>query len=214
MSSPGSQPIVSRRFVALGDSITWGYPHGPHASWVQRAADLARVEIINMGVNGDTLADMRQRIGAVLALRPMACIITGGVNDVCMGRRVPDMAADLGAMVADLAEAGVVPVIGMPPPCLEPRGERELVAYRHFINSLAGTRHLRVVPFERAFIQKVEGATQAPGPVASRVIHDLFIDTTHPAELGYAAMAEVLLSCGVLSMGAALDDADESGEDR
>jgi len=192
-----TDPHPSRRFVALGDSITWGYPYGLDASWVCRAAEISGVEIVNLGVNGDTLAHMRRRIGQVLTLHPLACIVTGGVNDVCQGRSVPDMAADLGAMVVDLADAGIVPVIGMPPPCQEANWERQLKAYRHFVNSLAGTRHLPVVPFERAFVD-AEG----------ELIGSLFFDATHPAELGYAAMAEVLMSTQVLALGRSQSDED------
>lgn len=186
----GTNPQLSRRFVALGDSITWGYPYGPEASWVYRATGISGVEVINLGSSGDSLADMRCRIQQVLDLRPLACIVTGGVNDVCQGRSVPDMATDLGAMVADLSAAGIMPIIGMPPPCQEVAWEQSLKGYRHFINSLAGTRHLRVVPFERAFVN-AEGM----------LIDSLFFDATHPSELGYAAMAEVLISSQVLAIG-------------
>ncbi|MBI5136032.1 MAG: GDSL family lipase [Nitrospirae bacterium] len=178
------------RFVALGDSITWGFPEGTHASWVALAARASGVEIINMGVNGDTLAGMRARLGRVLAARPVACIVTGGTNDAALGRPVPDMAADLGAMVEALANAGVVPVIGMPPPFLDARCERILAGYRQFVNTLAGTRHVRVVPFDRAF-------RSADGTVGA----GLLADVAHPAPAGYEAMAEMLLRTGILQRG-------------
>ncbi len=179
-----------RRIVALGDSITWGFPVGPEVSWPTLASRVSGVEIINMGVNGDTLADMRGRLPLALDHTPVACIITGGTNDVSIGRTVAEMITDLGEMVSALAAAGVVPVIGMPPPFLDARCERDLAAYRHFVNGLAGTRHLRVVPFDRVF-RDDDG----------ELIDGLLADVAHPSNNGYAAMAELLLNSGVLTMG-------------
>ncbi len=187
---PFESRAAPRRFVALGDSITWGFPVGPVSSWVDLAARVSGVEIVNMGVNGDTLADMRRRLPLVLDQTPMACIVTGGTNDVSVGRTVADMIADLGEIISVLAGAGVVPVIGMPPPFLEARCERQLDAYRHFVNGIAATRHLRIVPFDRAF-KGEDGA----------LIDGLMADAAHPSDQGYAAMAALLLKSSILAMG-------------
>ncbi|MDH5525951.1 MAG: GDSL-type esterase/lipase family protein [Nitrospirota bacterium] len=173
--------------VAVGDSITWGWPEGPERSWVARVAVMLGVEIGNFGINGDTLVSMRARLPALLVHKPRAVIVTGGTNDVAMGRRVPDMCADLGAMVEVIAASGAFPVIGMPPPFRVPELERELVAFRQFIQSLAGTRHLRVIPFQRAL--SVDGAPNG----------NLFIDECHPNAEGFAAMALLVVEGGFLN---------------
>ncbi|MDH4229093.1 MAG: GDSL-type esterase/lipase family protein [Nitrospirota bacterium] len=169
--------------VALGDSITWGYPEGPPRSWVAQVAVALGVIIANHGVNGDTLAGMRARLPVILAEnKPVAVIVTGGANDVAMGRRVPDMCADLGAMVEAIAASGAFPVIGMPVPILIPQMESSLIAYRQFIQSLAGTRHLRVIPFQRAL-----------SDASGRPRREFFMDECHPNADGFAAMARLVI---------------------
>lgn len=184
----GTAPIV-----ALGDSVTWGFPGGPVTSWVQRVADALQMEILNMGVNGDTLQDIRQRVAHVIAAGPSACIVMGGTNDVAMGRPVEAMAGDLAATVETLAEAGIRPLIGMPIPFLDDYPERELASFRHFINAFAGTRGVTVIPFERAFREEA-GAGE---PAA--IIEEHFVDVTHPSLSGYAAMARLVVEGEYLS---------------
>ncbi|MFQ5507915.1 MAG: GDSL-type esterase/lipase family protein [Leptospirillia bacterium] len=176
------------RVAALGDSITWGFPGGPMTSWVQRTTDRLGVEITNLGVNGETLRDMRNRVGQVIALRPYACIVMGGTNDVGLGRQVEHMAQDLVAIVEALTAAGVQPMIGMPIPFLAEVPERELSGFRHFIQSFAGTRRIRVIPFDRAF-RDPSGA----------IIARYFMDALHPSLEGYQAMSDLLVESGALT---------------
>jgi acyl-CoA thioesterase-1 len=183
-----SAPVAGPPIVAVGDSITWGFPYGPHASWVRRVSDALEVEIRNLGVNGDTLADMRARIHGVVALRPRCCVVSGGTNDASQGRPPEDMARDMGQMVEALQAAGIFPLIGMPPPYQDPYCEKQLAAYRHFINALAGTRGLRVIHFDRAF-------RDADGQVVRR----FYADTTHPSLEGYEAMARHVVESGALA---------------
>jgi acyl-CoA thioesterase-1 len=181
---PGSGPPI----VAVGDSITWGFPYGPYASWVRRVADAMGVEIRNLGVNGDTLADMRARIPGVVALRPRCCVVTGGTNDASQGRSPEQMAEDTGAMVEALREADVFPLIGTPPPDRDPYCEKQLAAYRHFINAYAGTRGVRVIHFDRAFLD-AEGVP----------VRRYYTDATHPSQEGYEAMARHVVDSGAFA---------------
>lgn len=178
---------ASSAIVALGDSITWGWPQGPEASWVARVAAALGVQIANAGISGDTLAGMRARLPAILAHRPKAVIVVGGVNDVATGRRVAEMCVDLGTMVEAIANSGGFPVIGTPTPFRVPELERELAAFRQFIQSLAGTRHLRVIPFHRALY----GDDGDPDPA-------LFLDDCHPNAEGFHKMAQLVIEGGFL----------------
>jgi len=183
-----SEPGGTVRVVAVGDSITWGYPYGPHASWVRRVADTLGIEIENLGVNGDTLADVRARIPRALALHPRCCLVSGGTNDATLGRGPDAMARDVGAAVEALRDAGVFPIIGMPPPYGDPVCEKTLAAYRHFVNAYAGTRGVRVIHFERA-LSDAEGRPDLA----------LFADATHPSPEGYEAMARHVIESGALA---------------
>jgi acyl-CoA thioesterase-1 len=176
------------KVVALGDSITWGYPYGPHASWVRRVADALGLAIENLGVNGDTLAGVRARIPVALAYGPRCCIVSGGTNDASLGLAPEAMARDMGAMVEALRAAGVFPIIGMPPPYGDPVCEKTLAAYRHFVNAYAGTRGVRVIHFERALVD-TEG----------HAVPRLFADLSHPSLEGYEAMARHVVATGALA---------------
>lgn len=175
------------KVVALGDSITWGYPYGPHASWVRRVADALGIEIGNLGVSGDTLADVRARVPRALEAHPRCCIVAGGTNDASLGRPPEAMAEDIGGAVEALRAAGVFPIIGMPPPYGDPVCEKTLAAYRHFVNAYAGTRGVRVIHFERALVD-------AQGHADPR----RFADATHPSLEGYEAMARLVVETGAL----------------
>ncbi len=178
----GTAPIV-----ALGDSITWGFPGGPPTSWVRRVADALNIDITNLGINGDTLQDIRARVATVIAAAPAACIVMGGTNDVALGRPVEAMAEDLTATVEALANAGIRPLVGMPIPFLDDYPERELASFRHFINAFAGTRKLTVIPFDRAFREN------------KAIIENHFMDVTHPSLTGYEAMSRLVVDGGFLA---------------
>jgi len=182
-----SETVGTHRVVAVGDSITWGYPYGPHASWVRRVADALGIEIENLGVNGDTLAGVRARIPVALAFGPRCCIVSGGTNDASLSRPPEAMARDMGEAVEALRDAGVFPIIGMPPPYGDPVCEKTLAAYRHFVNAYAGTRGVRVIHFERALVD-AEGHPDLA----------LFADATHPSLEGYEAMARHVVESGAL----------------
>ncbi|MDD3365087.1 MAG: GDSL-type esterase/lipase family protein, partial [Syntrophomonas sp.] len=49
------------KVVCLGDSITWGFPHGTEYSWVRMLDDALSGEVINQGINGNTTSDMLDR---------------------------------------------------------------------------------------------------------------------------------------------------------
>jgi len=176
-----------RPIVALGDSITWGYPNGPTAGWVRRVSDHLGCEIINLGVNGDTLEDLRGRLDRAIDHHPWAVVVSGGTNDASLGRSFDDMAADLVAIGERLDAAGIVTIIGDPPPHGDPHCERDLDSLRHFVNTLAGKRHYRVIPFQRAFLD-IEG----------NLIAERMLDTTHPSLEGYQAMADIAVATGAL----------------
>ncbi len=68
--------------VALGDSLTYGYPYSPGSSWVSLAAKKLGITIYNRGINGDTSLDMLARLEPdVLSLHPDIVIILAGSND-------------------------------------------------------------------------------------------------------------------------------------
>lgn len=75
------------RIVMLGDSLTEGKGVAPRMTLPAQLEERLKlnghdVEVINQGVSGNTTHDGRQRIAAVLALKPDLLIIALGGNDM------------------------------------------------------------------------------------------------------------------------------------
>ena len=72
--------------VAIGDSLTYGFPFSPRYSWVFAVGNSAGLTMINKGVCGETTEDMLRRFKRdVIELHPDHVIITGGSNDAFAG---------------------------------------------------------------------------------------------------------------------------------
>ncbi|MBS0618064.1 MAG: GDSL family lipase [Spirochaetes bacterium] len=163
------------RIVALGDSITWGYPNGK--SWTELAAADTGMTIINRGVNGETLEEMYYRMNEdVVAENPDVCIIMGGTNDVFYGNDPQTMMNIIEQMADDLRKAHIVPVIGLPIPLARNSSEDKLKILRKKI--LAS--HLTVIDFAVDF------------PRSAKNFRKLLPDGIHPAADGKRIMAERL----------------------
>ncbi|MBV6494158.1 MAG: hypothetical protein LDLANPLL_02184 [Turneriella sp.] len=122
--------------VALGDSITWGYPNGK--SWTEMVSSETGMRIINRGVNGSTLNNMLKRLPTdVIPVHPSICIIMGGTNDANQGRTTKEMMADIQKMANDLLARDILPVVALPIPMVWPKAEEKLQDLRERILSSA-----------------------------------------------------------------------------
>lgn len=70
------------KVVALGDSLTFGYGVDKSKSYPAVLAKKTGWNIINMGVNGDTTADVLARMNEVFAQNPKLVLLGIGGNDV------------------------------------------------------------------------------------------------------------------------------------
>lgn len=123
-SSPELTP-ETLTIVALGDSITWGYPNG--RSWTDIAQRETGVRIINRGISGQTLGEMSSRLERdVLDAKPAICIIMGGTNDVFHSVPTEEMMANLKKMARILRARGIMPVVGLPIPLAWQNSEQRL----------------------------------------------------------------------------------------
>lgn len=121
--------------VALGDSITWGYPDGK--SWTATVARETGLNIINKGISGNKLGDMFARLDQdVLRIAPQICLIMGGTNDVFKGLSVDEMIENLEHMTAELERHNIMPVIGLPVPLGWAGSEKKLQDLRKRIRQM------------------------------------------------------------------------------
>lgn len=169
------------RVIALGDSLTYGYPFGHAMSWVEYASKELKTKILNQGLNGNTLPQMFKRVTVdVLDLKPEYCVVLGGTNDVYQGADVKLMESNFAKIVAKLQEGKVQPVVGLPAPLEDEVYENDLGKYRRWLKKFAKDHDFKAIDFYSAFFD----------PKKKRVISAYFEDGIHPSSKGYQAMAQ------------------------
>ncbi len=173
--------------VCLGDSITYGFPFGPDASWVNLGAKALGIKLINKGANGDTTRSMRTRFSRdVTSLKPAYVIIMGGANDAFMGYTLEKYQDNITEMVTAAVNNGICPVIGLPAPIRI--GEYvtdevgiascELDGFRNWAEEFAADEELPVLDFYTPLFDSVTGSA----------VPAYFCDEAHPSLEGYKAL--------------------------
>lgn len=180
------------KVVCLGDSITYGYPYGPGASWVRLCSEAAALNMINKGINGNTTGEMRLRFKTdVVSLSPAYVIILGGTNDAWMGVPFAEVRASVAAMAAEAFDTGICPVMGLPAPVnalqlgsLPPEDVAGLVTdldtFRKWMKDYADEHQLPVIDFYTPLLD----------PQTGRANPSYFVDEGHPSIEGYRILAE------------------------
>ena len=170
------------KIVAIGDSLTDGFPFSRQCSWVYLSAKALGLIMVNRGICGETTGEMLDRFQAdVLAQSPSHVIIMGGSNDAFMNVPDDEVQDNISEMAGQARMAGVVPVIGLPPPCTYLAEEKVLEGYRCWMRQYAGGQGIPVVDFYPAFIEEDTG----------RIKEEHLPDGVHPSEQGYLLMASV-----------------------
>ncbi len=116
---------TSGTIVALGDSITWGYPgeHDRRAGvtvrrsvlWTKMLEDALGRTVINAGVNGESLSAMARRLDEdVLARNPSLVILSGGSNDAAQGFSTEEMIRRTQLIESRLRQHSIDVVYGLP----------------------------------------------------------------------------------------------------
>jgi lysophospholipase L1-like esterase len=164
------------KIVALGDSITWGYPNG--RSWTNLVSIETGIQIVNRGVSGETLEEMYYRLeNDVIREKPEICIIMGGTNDVFFGNTPEEMMNLIEQMAGELRRRKITPVIGLPIPLT--RGgqtEEKLQALRRKLQDSG----MLTIDFASDFAR------------SKKDFKKLLPDGIHPADEGKRMMAERL----------------------
>lgn len=106
------------RILAFGDSLTVGVGASDNAAYPAALQQLTRIEVINAGVSGETSAQGRQRLPAVLdRYQPDLVILCHGGNDFLRRQNTSDTKANLAAMIELMQMRGIqVVLIGVPEP--------------------------------------------------------------------------------------------------
>lgn len=173
-----------KKLVAIGDSITYGFPYTPVSSWVHLASKNLGIPIINKGMNGDTSYQMLERFDHdVIRLSPSHVIIMGGTNDACARIEAEEVFNNFCSMVEKAMKNEIKPILGLPIPCNYIQDEYILSLYREDIRDYAAANTLPILDFYKAFLQS--NSKQPQG--------EFYADVLHPNERGYKVMAEVAI---------------------
>ncbi len=171
------------RIVAMGDSLTEGFPFfNQESAWIRNIAIEFKCLVINRGISGDTTSGMRIRFNRdVLTEGPTHVIILGGSNDAWERIPLSRVSANFTAMVEMCEKSGIVPILGLPIPCNFPEIEQLLIEYCDWIKNYAAEKGLLVIDFHTPFMDRILAGEG----------EELYVDEGHPSIEGYALMGEV-----------------------
>lgn len=170
------------KIVAIGDSITEGYPFSNQESWVEYLAQELKCPVINQGICGDFTSGMFARFQRdVLEYAPTHVIILGGANDAYERIPLESVSSNFKVMEESCRHNGIIPILGLPTPSLLPEEEQFLTEYRDWLNSYAVENGISLIDFYSPFLNKIKVGQSA----------QLFVDDVHPSIEGYALMGEI-----------------------
>lgn len=165
--------------VALGDSITYGYPYTPDGSWTENLKRETNYRVINSGVPGDTFHDMLARLDKdVLIYNPDIVIVMGGTNDVYVGCSQPQIQAHFRTIIDQLRESNIKIILGLPLPVAD-SSETSLKALRKWLLSYGENNGIAIIDFYKDFLDN-----------KGEIREDLYVDGCHPNKIGYNIMAK------------------------
>ncbi|MHB8172351.1 MAG: SGNH/GDSL hydrolase family protein [Thermincolia bacterium] len=169
--------------VAIGDSITYGYPYSRKESWVRIASDRLGISIFNSGQPGDLTADLRSRFQKdVLSFNPTHVIIMGGTNDAFYNIPEATVRNNIYQMTEMAKAAGIKPTIGIPIPVDDTISEQRLSLYRKWMREFAQGQGFPVLDFYKVMVDQESGYLK----------QGLYDDGVHPNLEGYQGMAEIV----------------------
>lgn len=163
--------------VALGDSITYGYPYTPMVSWAEELKNVTGCKVINSGVPGDTFADMLLRLeDDVFLYKPDIVTVMGGTNDVYVGYSQLQMQMNFKEVSDKIKEKKANVVIGLPLP-VDDSSEGSLQKWRQWLLEYAENQHIPVIDFYSDFVDE-----------QGKIKEELLVDGCHPNKEGYRVM--------------------------
>lgn len=162
--APTDRPAV----VAAGASITQG---SLGANWVDALQDrpeYAGFRLVNAGINGNTSADLRDRLHTdVVACRPAAVMILVGTNDVRDEVPVTEYEANLATIIDRLREhtTARIALMSLPPlgENLDSELNRRLAGYNAAIEDLATRTDVDHLPVHERMAELLGQRADRPG---------------------------------------------------
>ena len=182
-----------KKLICLGDSLTFGLRVPQSQTW-PRLVQETGVEVMNLGICGDTTGGMLARLPGVLKEQGKTqayVLIMGGSNDIFYSGTDTAARSNLGAMVHQVIAAGLTPVVGIPLPIVPEDAPKEwepvanfreaaklLESYCQWLKTYCKAFRIPTVDFRADFIDAQSCARR-----------ELFCDGLHPNAQGHRLMA-------------------------
>ncbi|HOJ50383.1 MAG TPA: GDSL-type esterase/lipase family protein [Spirochaetota bacterium] len=162
------------KILAIGDSITWGYPFGPSDSWVNILnKEIKKDIIINSGINGQTFYDILKRIESEInEYNPEIIILTAGINDAFLDYSLDEINMYINRIVEIVSSYKIKIIFGIPFEVNIPYIDRKLKNINNLILKVCELNAYDYIDFRDKRIT--------------------FFDECHPDKEGYKVMAEIV----------------------
>jgi len=185
----GGVPV---RWVALGDSLTYGWMVKKGyldflAAMIQGKYPAAKVDIYNRGIPGDTAdGGLRRLRDHVLAMQPDIVSVQFALNDVFVGYEPGQFERNMTAIVRRLKEETSGDILLMTSVALaDPRENARAEIFYGVISDLAAREQLPCALVHAYWQQRIAAGSRWDELVQS--------DGVHPTEEGYRTMAEAIM---------------------
>ena len=189
-----------KKLICLGDSLTFGLRVPQSQTW-PRLVQETGVEVVSLGICGDTTGGMLARLQTVLREQGRSAavvLIMGGSNDIFYSGTDVGARSNIGAMVHQVIAAGLTPVVGIPLPIVPEDAPKDwepvanfyeaaklLDTYCQWLKTYCKAFGIPTVDFRADFIDS-----------QGKVRRELFCDGLHPNTQGHRLMAQKLLTFG------------------
>jgi acyl-CoA thioesterase-1 len=172
--------------LVFGDSLSAGYGLRLDQAWPALLEQRLRTErlrysVVNASISGETTAGGRSRLGAALTKnKPDVVIIALGANDGLRGLPLPEMRANLGAMIASSRKTNAqVLLVGMHmPPNYGPDYTQK---FHQSFADVANAGGASLVPFMMEGFADKRELFQPDGIHPTALAQPLILDTVWPA---------------------------------
>lgn len=186
--------VKDDRIICIGDSITYGYEVEGTLTWIGRLRREEEINLLNVGINGDTCANMFSRFKEhVIDLSPKAVFIMGGGNDILAGTPLEYVTNNIAMMAQMALNKGIIPMVGISPepsPKDVPKEWHQMMDY-DFVREQIATYKEWLLAFAKANqLPYIDFDTEMKAKLRSGYGR-YFIDGVHPNPAGHKIMAAI-----------------------
>ena len=189
-----------KKLICLGDSLTFGLRVPQSQTW-PRLVQETGIEVMNLGICGDTTGGMLTRLPLILrdqGKTQAAMLIMGGSNDIFYSGTDTAARSNIGAMVHQVIAAGLTPIVGIPLPIVPEDAPQDWNPVANFQEAAKTLDNYCawLKTYCKAFgIPTVDFRADFLTP-DNQVRRELFCDGLHPNAQGHRLMAQKLCNLG------------------